>query len=635
MWYQDPVECIWELLRNPMFQNVTKFAPEKLFEDKLGKREVVNKMWTADWWWKIQELLPLGATVVPVIISSDKTWLSQFQGDKSAWPVYLTIGNISKDIWHQASSRATILIRYLPVGKFDCFTEKAHQAMCYCTFHHCMSILTGSLVSAGTNGVNMTCPNGFVRWVWPILAAYVADYPEQCLVACCMENRCPICKVNPNHHGSHEAALPRETKETVVLLAMNETNSKDAKFKETYQEIGLRPIYLPFWACLPHCDTFQSFTPDLLHQLHKGVFKDHLVKWCTNLLTEKELDTRFKSMTPHQGIWHFKNGISSVSQWMGTEHKAMEKVFVGVVAGAINNKCVSQAARAVVNFILPYLQRRLHQAGGTPARSLQHSQNPLHGTLPHADQMTSWLHRQEAIDRFTWYLKWMREGGYEATEKIRSTALSASLHDTATAVVPAASHTPQPTMLSTNSHVPYQMASTIPAALCGIPVQKIIHNHNATQFIPAIQAFLNKHSSPITANPFDGFDLYKHITVCLPNIPQANANTHDHTPAEPPCLDFALIRTGEQNNKTNATALRGLRVAHVHVLFKLPEVYHLNTIHPLAYVEWYTPFGTLDAEMDMFVVKPSMQSHHVHGERAPSSKVWKKGEPRLDLTECC
>ena len=414
----------------------------------------------------VKELLPLGATVVPVIISSDKTRLSQFRGDKSAWPVYLTIGNISKDIRRQASSRATVLIGYLPVGKFDCFTEKARQAMRYRTFHHCMSILTESLISAGTDGVDMTCPNGFVRWVWPILAAYVADYPEQCLVACCMENRCPICKVNPTSRGSHEPAPPRETKETVVLLAMNETNSKDARFKETYQELGLRPIYPPFWARLPHCDIFQSFTPDLLHQLHKGVFKDHLVKWCTNLLTEKELDARFKSMTPYQGLRHFKNGISSVSQWTGAEHKAMEKVFVSVVAGAINDKRVSQAARAVVDFIFySSLQSHTTQSLNALSQSLDdfhtykdvfiklEARQPGHFNIPkihsmehylmliklfgsadgfntesperlHIDyaknayrasnkrdytiQMTNWLHRQEAVDRFTWYLKWIR-----------------------------------------------------------------------------------------------------------------------------------------------------------------------------------------------------------------------------------
>ena len=39
-----------------------------------------------------------GATIAPVIIVSDKTQLSTFSGDKLAWPVYLTIGNIEKSV---------------------------------------------------------------------------------------------------------------------------------------------------------------------------------------------------------------------------------------------------------------------------------------------------------------------------------------------------------------------------------------------------------------------------------------------------------------------------------------------------------------------------------------------------------
>ena len=39
-----------------------------------------------------------GVTILPVILSSDKTQLTVFRG-KTAYPIYLTIGNIPKDVW--------------------------------------------------------------------------------------------------------------------------------------------------------------------------------------------------------------------------------------------------------------------------------------------------------------------------------------------------------------------------------------------------------------------------------------------------------------------------------------------------------------------------------------------------------
>jgi hypothetical protein len=55
---------------------------------------------TGDWWWDTQDLLPAGATIVPVICASDKTHLTNFSGDQHAWPLYLTVGNIRNDICH-------------------------------------------------------------------------------------------------------------------------------------------------------------------------------------------------------------------------------------------------------------------------------------------------------------------------------------------------------------------------------------------------------------------------------------------------------------------------------------------------------------------------------------------------------
>ncbi|KDQ05571.1 hypothetical protein BOTBODRAFT_122570, partial [Botryobasidium botryosum FD-172 SS1] len=95
---------------------------------------------------------------------------------------------------------------------------------------------------------------------------------------------------------------------------------------------------------------FSCFTPDLLHQLHKGVFKSHVLKWCTDLAGEKEIDQRFKCMPRHPKLRHFSKGISHLSQWSGTEAKEVEKVFVGLVQGAIPEEAV-EATRALLDFI--------------------------------------------------------------------------------------------------------------------------------------------------------------------------------------------------------------------------------------------------------------------------------------------
>ncbi len=141
-----------------------------------------------------------------------------------------------------------------------------------------MEVITRSLAEAGKKGIPMVCTDGYECWAWPILAAYVADYPEQCLIACCKENCCPICNVSPKNQGSHVESTFHTPEKNFEMLGKLRSGASDSEFKEDWESTGLWLVLNPFWQHLPFSNIFQSFMPDLLHQLHKGIFKDHLVK---------------------------------------------------------------------------------------------------------------------------------------------------------------------------------------------------------------------------------------------------------------------------------------------------------------------------------------------------------------------
>ena len=165
-----------------------------------------------------QKILEPGATIAPVILSSDKTQLSRFSGDKQAWPVYLTIGNIDKSICRKPSERATVLVGYIPVTKGECFSPAKRQFEGYQLFHDLMGAILEPLIKAGRSGVKMTCADRYVRKVFPILSAYIADHPEQCLVTCCMENRCPRCVAGPKDLGEPVHSAFRDHDDTLRIL---------------------------------------------------------------------------------------------------------------------------------------------------------------------------------------------------------------------------------------------------------------------------------------------------------------------------------------------------------------------------------------------------------------------------------
>lgn len=135
IYYRDILSVIRYLIGHKPFAHHLHFAPEQHFYmDNDREIRTYHELYTADWWWETQERLPEGATVVPLLLATDKTQLTHQHGDKSAWPVYLTIGNLDRSTRRKQTSSATLLIGLIPNVTTDDAEVKAevyHTAMKY------------------------------------------------------------------------------------------------------------------------------------------------------------------------------------------------------------------------------------------------------------------------------------------------------------------------------------------------------------------------------------------------------------------------------------------------------------------------------------------------------------------------
>jgi hypothetical protein len=140
-------------------------------------RRIYSEINTGDWWWDTQDQLSPGTTIVPVILASDKTHLINISGDKHAWPLYFTVGNIQNNFRCAPTKHTSMfvaLIPSLPNGDKD--TEEAwHSAV-------------GTVLSPRRNlditgpGLKHDCAEGLFTQCYLLLAFWVRDYPEQVLV---------------------------------------------------------------------------------------------------------------------------------------------------------------------------------------------------------------------------------------------------------------------------------------------------------------------------------------------------------------------------------------------------------------------------------------------------------------------
>ena len=289
--------------------------------------------------------------IVPVLSASDCAQLTLF-GSKSAYQLYLTIGNILKAICWKPSRHTQVLLAYLPSTKLKHISCLASwQRILTNLFHSCLGCIFRPLEDAGIQGIPMRDGLGIWQWIHPILAVFIGDYPEQVLIMSTKTTYCPKGNISSDSLGCYGVpCYPQD------LLAIKDTLLKADTDPYTFQReceaLCIKPVYHPFWISLPFLNIFQSITPDILHQLLQGLLK-HLLSWLSTTYGASEVDAHAQHVIPNFHIWIFLNGITELSHVTGKEHDLMCQILLGLIANArlLNNLDPTHMIRAVRAFL--------------------------------------------------------------------------------------------------------------------------------------------------------------------------------------------------------------------------------------------------------------------------------------------
>ncbi|KAL0059745.1 hypothetical protein AAF712_013505 [Marasmius tenuissimus] len=361
VYFRDTLECVKALFSEPDFAPYMKYAPEKHWTDETRTSRMYHDMYTGEWWWSRQKAVDErhgpGSTIIPLIFSTDKTLVTNFRG-KSAYPIYMTLGNIPKEIRRKPSSRAYILVGYLPTSKLEHITIKAARRRAILNiFHSCMKHIVKPLEKAGVDGTRLSSGDGVVRRAHPLLAIYACDYPEQITVTCARYGDCPECQIIEEMMGEGTTLYPvRDLAKILHALATLDDDPEAAgAFKEACRQAGVKPVFDPFWKDLPYSNIFRSITPDILHQLYQGLIK-HLKNWVIKAYGAAEIDARCRRLPPNHHVRLFMNGISSLSRLTGQEHNEIARFLLSIIIdiplpGGFSAVRIIRCVRGLIDFL--------------------------------------------------------------------------------------------------------------------------------------------------------------------------------------------------------------------------------------------------------------------------------------------
>ncbi|KAF8867851.1 hypothetical protein BD779DRAFT_1463451, partial [Infundibulicybe gibba] len=627
VYFRDIMACIKGLYSDPDFAPYLIHAPERHYVDESQQMRMYHDMNTGEWWWSTQASLDRdtgpGGTIIPIILSTDKTQLTLFR-NKSAYPLYMTIGNIPKEIRRRPSSRAYVLVGYLPTSRLSHIKNLASRRRCLVNLYHaCMGKILAPLESAGQVGVQMASGDGLVRRCHPLHACFIGDYPEQVLVACVTTGDCVQCPVS--HDDLDDITEPEGLRPMQALLnALYMYDDDPGPLYEHCKMGRLKPVLEPFWKNLPYVHIYRSITPDVLHQLYQGVIK-HMVEWIQEVYDPAEIDARCRRLPPNHNIRLFFQGITSLSRVTGQEHSQICAFLLALVIdiplpNRVSNRPLLASLRGILDFL--YFARYPIHTNETLDEMEKHYARAikLYGTTDnfnteyterlHIDlakdaysatnrknefsQMTLWLVRKEKMARHNKYIQW-RLDGCPAPPIVNWT----------------------PPGLDMERSLKMTKFPTVRTA----PIDRLEKQYGAVHFRAALARFIvltNHGNQHLTRGQLE--DQAYHLLIPFQHVPvwhnikflrkdpltgkTTTADIIHVAPARrdlqnryiPPRFDTVLVNGGRGGQEAG---IKAYQVAQVRVVFSIPKnmlnrLFESGVIVPkhLVYVEWFTAFPT-------------------------------------------
>ncbi|KAI5991885.1 hypothetical protein EDD15DRAFT_2388391 [Pisolithus albus] len=362
VWFRDPLEVVRNMLANPEFANNMDLQPFREYHTADSTRRWQDFM-SGDWAWRQADIIAqdqdcLGSAFVPIILGSDKTTVSVATGQNDYYPLYLSIGNIHNNIC-RAHHNGVVLIAFLAMPKTtreyaskDEFRRFRRQL-----FHSSLGRILRTLKPGMAKPEVTLFGDGHYQRVIYGLGPYIADYEEQALLTCIVRNWCPRCLAYRNNLDDDDA-LDRCRDHAEMLIA-------EFALDALWNEYGIVGELVPFTNDFIRADIYELIAPDILHQIIKGAFKDHLVEWVEKYLRLThgdsraneildDIDRRIAAVAPFPGLRRFPQG-RHFKQWTGDDSKALMKVYLPAIEGHVPSDIV-RTFRAFLEFC--YLVRR-------------------------------------------------------------------------------------------------------------------------------------------------------------------------------------------------------------------------------------------------------------------------------------